>query len=103
MKKLLLPLAILAASPVQAQSAIFGVADVNLQPTKGTTSADNHTDFDTVGNSGVPDASILTRALAIGLVAGSGVKTDIRASNSIGCHLPSGLGGFYGNAHLGGT
>lgn len=186
MKKLLLPLAILAASPVQAQSslAIFGVADVNLQHTKGTASvtalgrggingsrigfrgvedlggglaatfhleagfdpdtgagrptsadnvtsgasgggltfnrrstvslrggwgevrlgrdytpvADNHTDFDTFGNSGVPDASILTQALAIGLVAGSGVKTDIRASNSIGYHLPSDLGGFYGNA-----
>ncbi len=60
--------------------------------------ADNHTDFDTFGNAGIGDASYFTQALAVGLVAGSGVKTDIRASNSIGYHLPSGLGGFYGNA-----
>ena len=60
--------------------------------------ADNHTDFDTFGNSGVTDASYLTQALAIGLVAGNGVKTDIRASNSIGYHLPGNLGGWYGNA-----
>jgi len=60
--------------------------------------ADNHTDYDVFGNSGIGDSSLLTQALAIGLVAGNGVKTDVRASNSIGYFLPGNLGGVYGYA-----
>lgn len=60
--------------------------------------ADNHTDYDVFGNSGIGDSSLLTQALAIGLVAGGGVKTDVRASNSIGYFLPGNLGGIFGYA-----
>ncbi|MEJ8857697.1 porin [Variovorax robiniae] len=58
--------------------------------------ADNHTDFDVFGNSGVGDSSLLTQALAIGLVAGRGVRTDVRASNAVVYVLPADLGGFWG-------
>jgi len=58
--------------------------------------ADNHTDFDVFGNSGVADSSLLTQALAIGLVAGRGVRTDVRASNAVVYVLPADLGGFWG-------
>ncbi|MEJ8851720.1 porin [Variovorax rhizosphaerae] len=58
--------------------------------------ADNHTDFDVFGNSGNADSSLLTQALAIGLVAGRGVRTDVRASNAVVYVLPPDLGGFWG-------
>jgi predicted porin len=60
--------------------------------------ADNHTDFDVFGNSGVGDSSLLTQSLAIGVGGGIGVRTDVRASNALVYVLPPDLGGVWGYA-----
>ena len=57
--------------------------------------ADNHTDFDVFGNSGVGDSSLLTQSLAIGIGGGIGVRTDVRASNALVYVLPPELGGTF--------
>ena len=57
----------------------------------------NWTVFDPFGTNGVGAATNLALEIA-GSILGGNYATLVRADNTIGYHLPAGLGGFYGQA-----
>jgi predicted porin len=58
----------------------------------------NHTVFDPFGTNGVGSQTNLMTTQGTGSVFNAGATTLVRANNSIGYFLPSGLGGLYGQA-----